>query len=216
MPLKRKIRIKKYANGIQSLSPFVDPNLGSPDYSKYAEFKDSLANKTFAAKQAASGIAGTVGKAAGIPFVGEALNGIDMLSTGITKDANGNYKNQFAKTIDNTLNPLNKVAAIASGNTSDIVDSFTFGLGSKAANSLGLNLGKSSQEIAEEKKRLAEEAAAYKAENAKYAGTDVTLNMPKYKHGVRRIYKKGVQKILAPVEEPTLTSRPIKIKRYSI
>ena len=216
MPSKRKIYKRKYANGVQSLSPFVDPNLGSPDYSKYAEFKDSLANKTFAGKQTGAAIADTAGQALGIPGAGKALNAIDMFSTAVTKDENGNYKNQFAKTVDNFINPLNKAGAIASGNTADIVDSFTLGLGSKAASSLGINLGKSSQDIAEEKRLQAEQAAAYKAENAKYAGTDVTLNMPKYKHGVRRIYKKGVRKILAPVEEPALTSRPIKIKRYSI
>jgi len=38
----KKIRIKKYAQGIQRLNPRVDPNLGIADYSDYSSEKDML------------------------------------------------------------------------------------------------------------------------------------------------------------------------------
>lgn len=193
----KKIRIKKYAQGIQRLNPRVDPNLSIADYSDYSSEKDMLANKAMAGKQAATGVANAVGSAFGVPFAGDILNAGDMLASSVLKDKEGNYKNQFAKTIDSTLNPFSKIGALTSGNTSDITDAFTFGFGSKIAKGLGLDLGKSSQDILEEKKKKAEMDAAYNAENAKYAGRDETLNMPRYRSGVRYLtkYRDGVDEI---------------------
>ena len=154
---RNKYKIKKANNGIRSVDQ------------EFLDYKSDIQSK----QQLGSSLATTVADSF-LPGSGTAIGLVDGISKSLTKDQDGIYKNKTSKVLDNTLNPLKTVNAIASGNTSDIVDSLTFGVGSDIAKGLGINLGGSSDDKLKKLKKEAQAKQATKEFNDSIDNVDPT------------------------------------------
>lgn len=83
-------------------------------------------------RQQTAAVAGAVGTAFGMPWLGEATKIIDTASSGFTKEKDGSYKSGFAEAMDRNFNPTTAIGTFKdfakTGNLNDLAAQYTFGL----------------------------------------------------------------------------------------
>jgi hypothetical protein len=116
----KKIKVKKYNTGVQKINPNYDKMLAD--------------NSQIANQQAVAGQVAGKGLDMIAPGAGTIANGVNSLMNSATKDEHGIYKSKTAGFINERLNPLAGINALATGDGSAIANYFSFGLAGKSMN----------------------------------------------------------------------------------
>ena len=136
-----------------------------------------------------------------VPGLGKVVKPLNTITDKLTKKEDGTYKSQFAETASflNPLTTVNRLAeGITTGSAGDIVDSLTFGFGSKV---FGL---KTNAEKAAEKRKQAEIAANVNnaSDNLRDATSNTKFQSQQYRSGTKSVktkykmkYEKGTSGI---------------------